>query len=146
MSTIDEQKVSIFIANELKIEFNNKKFRLNGWGEVDNWCELSDNCYLFLEVETKQKHPNTNILKLWPFLFENSNFRIFLIQTFYPESPGNKSNRGKLGLWTATQLKELFKYRFDYKKLILDGKNDIEELKAINNSINIFKEINIYDN
>ncbi len=57
MSAIDESNVSLFISKELKVNFDNSKFNLNGWGQVDNWCKMENNCYLFLEVETSKNTP-----------------------------------------------------------------------------------------
>ena len=60
MSKIDELKVSDILAQNLGVSFTNSKFRLDGWGEVDNWAKLDDDTYLYIEVETSQKHPNTS--------------------------------------------------------------------------------------
>lgn len=140
MSKVDEQSVSKFIADELEINFEEEKFKLDGWGEVDNWAKLDNGVYLFLEFETSQKHPNTNVLKVWPYLDNNKGIRIFLIQTYFPKSPGLTSNRGKLGEWTANKLRTILGKRFNYQKLIIDGKNDKEELKEIKTKISEFKQ------
>lgn len=139
MSKVDEQRVSEFIADELQINFEGTKFRLDGWGEVDNWTQLDKGVFVFLEVETSQKHPNTNVLKLWPYLDDNKEIRLFLIQTYFSKSPGLASNRGRLSEWTANKLKILLDKRFDYKKLIIDGSNDKNELKEIRTKINDFR-------
>jgi len=139
MSAIDEVKVSNFIAEQIKIDFTGKQYKLNTWGQVDKWIELEDNIHVFIEIETKQKHPNTNVMKLWPYLEENSEIRIFLIQTFFPNSPGMKSNRGRLGEWIAEKLKQLFPKRFEYSKLVIDGINDKYELELILTKLNQFR-------
>lgn len=138
MSKIDEQSVSEFIADQLQMRFNDTKYKLNGWGEVDNWTQLDNETFLFIEVETSQKHPNTNVLKLWPYLDENKAYRIYLIKTYFPSSPGLKSSRGRLSEWTASKLKTILGKRFDYSKLVIDGKNDKEELIKIKGKINDF--------
>jgi len=138
MSKVDEQRISEFIADQLQINFRGNKFKLEDWGEVDNWTQLDNGILLFLEVETNQKHPNTNVLKLWPYLENNKETRIFLIQTYFPTSPGLTSNRGRLAEWTANKLKAIFGKRFDYQKLIIDEINDKCELKEIWNKIIYF--------
>jgi hypothetical protein len=50
------------------------------------------------------------------------------------------SNRGKLGEWTANKLRTILGKRFNYQKLIIDGKNDKEELKEIKTKISEFKQ------
>lgn len=138
MSKVDEQSVSEFIADQLQINLMGTKYRLDGWGEVDNWAQLDDGIFVFLEVETSQKHPNTNVLKLWPYLDDNKAIRIFLIQTYFPTSPGLTSNRGRLGEWTANKLKTILGKRFDYQKLVIDGNNDKNELKELRTKISDF--------
>jgi hypothetical protein len=54
-----------------------------------------------------------------PYLEKNVESRIFLIQTFFSDSPGLNSNRGKIGEWTANKFKSLFGKRFDYHKLVI---------------------------
>lgn len=124
----------------LDLKFENSKFKLDGWGEVDNWIKLENGVFIFLEIETSQKHPNTNVMKIMPYLEENKTIRAFLIQTFFPNSPGVKSNRGKLGEWTANKFKKIYGKRFDYFKLVIT--NDIlTEQKTLKNKIN--KWVNI---
>jgi len=63
MSKIDEQRISGFIADQLRINLNGTKFRLDGWGEVDNWTQLDNGVFIFLEVETSQKHQSASLKK-----------------------------------------------------------------------------------
>ena len=83
MSKTDEISISQFFETYLHKKFENNKYVLNKWGQVDDWIQIDNNTFVFLEVETSQKHPNTNVLKLWPFLEENKNIRVFLIQAFF---------------------------------------------------------------
>ncbi|MCZ2223876.1 MAG: hypothetical protein LC122_09630 [Chitinophagales bacterium] len=114
MSKSDEIWVTEYLTEKLEIKFANSKFILNGWGQVDNYCKINDNTYFFLEVETKQKHPCTNVLKLYPYLEEHKNLKIILVQYYFTNSPGLNSNRGKLSFWLGMKLQELFKNRFYY--------------------------------
>jgi len=120
MSKSDEMKVTKYVSKKLKINFANSKFILDGWGQVDNYCKINDDAYLFLEVETKQKHPCTNVLKLYPFLEEHKNLKIILVQYYFTSSPGLTSNRGKLSFWLGMKLQELFKNRFYYFREVFE--------------------------
>lgn len=130
MSKYDEMKVAEYLSEKLRIKFANSKFILNDWGQVDNYCKVDDNIYLFLEVETNQKHPCTNVLKLYPYLEEHKNQKIILVQFYYAKSPGLKSNRGKLSFWLGKKLQELFKNRFYYFRMIYE-----EETLEINQQL-----------
>ena len=108
--------VSGIIENQLGILFNNHEFSLNGWGEVDNYCRLDNNNFIFLECEKGQKHPNTNLLKLWPYLEENPNIKIVLFHYFFPENNAPK-NRLALCKFLANKLETEFHDRFQYFKI-----------------------------
>jgi hypothetical protein len=138
MSLKDEMDIANFITEQIKIEFTGGQFKLNTWGQVDKWVELKKDIFFFVEIETKQKHPSTNVLKVWPYLEENSNAKIFLIQTYFPNSSGVNSNRGRMGEWIAAKIKATFPKRFDYHKLVIDGKDDRKELQDILRRINLF--------
>lgn len=135
MSKIHEDEISDFLADKLNLNFENSKFKLNGWGEADNFAKIDDGVYVFLEVETSQKHPCTNVLKLMPYLDENKNIRIFLIQTFFPDSPGLNSSRGKLAGWTANKFKSILGKQFGYYKLVITHDFSTNELSKLKNKI-----------
>src|SRR3954468_15873817 len=107
MAKCDEISVAVLISRELGVEFSGRKFPLGVWGKVDDYVELRRNQYLFLEVETSQKHPNTNVLKVWPYLEAHPKVSIVLAQAFFPQSPGCNSSRGKLGCWLGERLESL---------------------------------------
>lgn len=136
MSKVDELNVSSLVGKKLDIKFQNRQFILDDWGKVDNWCELTTDTYVFLEVESKQKHPNTNVLKVWPYLLKYSSKNIFLIQTYFLNSPGFKSNRGKLSEWLGIELKKQLNGRFNYQRIVIDNFNDWNTLKG---KLEIFK-------
>lgn len=119
MSKEDEKRVKSFLFEKLKIVFEVKKHQLGGWGKADNWAILSDNTYLFVETETSQHHPNTNVLKLWPFLAENVETRILLVQTFFINRKNVNSSRARLAMWIAEKMKSELGDRFEYLKLVL---------------------------
>lgn len=132
--------LSKLLSLELDIKFENHEKKLNSWGQVDNWAKISSNTELFLEVETSQKHPNTNVLKIWPHLEENNEIRIFLIQAFFPNSPGLTSNRGRLCDWVAEKMKRELKDRFGYAKIIVSN-DTILEKDNLTKALNSFKNI-----
>lgn len=106
-------EISDLIADSLGINFRNTEYSLGKWGEVDNWAMLTNGTILLLECEKGQKHPNTNVLKLYPFLEENSDKTIVLIHYFYPE---NKATKNRLALcdFLGDKMEKLFLGRFQY--------------------------------
>lgn len=141
MSKKDEQEISRLIENNLGFRFKNRKYILDDWGQVDNWCEIIKDTFVFLEVETSQQHPNTNVLKVWPYLSSHKNVRIFLIQTYFTHSPGINSSRGRLSEWLGNELQEIMTNRFNYCRIIVDKNIDWnlikDELKIFENKANI---------
>lgn len=119
MSKEHEVRVSELLGSKFELNFCDKKFRMNGWGEADNYVELSPSSYLVLEVETVQKHPNTNVLKIWPYLEENEDTKIVLVQAYFPDSPGVRSNRGRMAEWTAKKMQRSLEKRFSYCRIIV---------------------------
>lgn len=109
--------VSSEIEKQLNIKFENFEFKLDNWGEVDNYAIIEKNTYVFLECERGQKHPNTNVLKLYPYLEKNPEIKITLIHYFFKE---NKTPKNRLALcdFIAKKMEEIFGNRFTYKKII----------------------------
>lgn len=120
--------ISRILEKELGVSFSNYEFKLDSWGDVDNCCELNNDDLLLLECEQGQKHPNTNVLKLYPYLEQHPNKRIVLIHYFFPE---NKSPKNRLALcdFIATKMETLFNDRFQYMPLRCDKSSLIEKLK-----------------
>ena len=106
------------IANKLPFKFEAEEYGLSGWGEVDFYSE-QDDVLILLEVEKGQKHPNTNVLKVWPFLEEYPEQKVLLIQIIRLENKAPK-NRLKLCEFTGKKLEELFPNRFRYYKFNAD--------------------------
>ena len=117
----DNCTVSKIIEEALGIRFRNEEFRLLSWGDTDNYCRISDKAYVLIECERGQKHPNTNVLKLYPFLEENPNIKIVLLHYFFPE---NKAPKNRLSLcdFIAKKMEQQFPERFQYLKLPQDIK------------------------
>ena len=84
---------------------------------------------ILLECEKGQKHPNTNVLKVWPYLENNKNIKIILFQYFFKENKAPK-NRVALCGFTGEKLENQFRNRFQYVQLndqIRDSLNDMKE-------------------
>jgi hypothetical protein len=105
--------ITSIIEKALNVVFWNEEFCLGTWGDVDNYCKVGDNAYLLLECEKSQKHPNTNVLKLYPFLEEHSDVSIVLLHYFFPENKAPK-NRKMLCKYIANKMEQEFKGRFQY--------------------------------
>lgn len=138
MSEKDELRVSSLLSLILNVQFENTKYRLDEWGFVDNWSKIDEDCYLFLEVETSQKHPCTNVLKLWPFLEFHKSKRIFLIQSFFSNSPSLSSNRGKLSVWTGKKLEYYYPNNFKYLRIVFDEMDDKDNLSHLKDEFRNF--------
>jgi hypothetical protein len=119
MSKCDETTVANLISLQLGVAFAGKHFSLKGWGKVDDYAILGDDRYLFLEVENSQHHPDTNVLKLWPFLKDHPTVAVVLVQAFFPHSKCFKSSRGRLGSWVGAELEGLFPGRFKYQRVVV---------------------------
>ena len=125
MRQTDPKNIAVtrLLEPHLKIEFENFEYRLDGWGEADNYCQLDNNTFVFIECERSQKHPNTNVLKYWPFLEENNSFKLILFHYFFPENKAPK-NRVRLCQFTASRIESVLTGRFQYVHL----GNDLEQI------------------
>jgi len=126
-----EQKDKDFtdrIASALKIKFTDKELSLDGWGHADNYVFLDNNKLLIAEIEIGQKHPTTNILKLWPFLENNPKLSIFLIHVLTNENNVSK-NRLKICHFLGDKLEKLYPKRFRY--YYVNGTLDKETISGI---------------
>jgi hypothetical protein len=143
MAKIHEISVATLIARETELNFSGRNFDLGEWGKVDDYVLLKPNCYLFLEVEAGQKHPCTNVLKVWPYLEANPQISVVLAQTFFPHSPGRSNARGKLGRWLGQRLEMTLRDRFWYHRLIIaaDSSGILEGLEELLQSLDDFNRV-----
>lgn len=134
MALEPEALVARRIESEFGVRFGGASRSLGPWGQVDNCLDLSDGTFAVLEVEASQKHPCTNVLKLWPYLVERRHTKALLIQAFFDDSPGLNSNRGHLGTWLAGRMASDLGDRFRYCRVVLgrDGsfQDGFEDLAA----------------
>ena len=79
---------------------------------------------MFLEIENTQKHPDTNVVKLWPYLELHKGTRVFLVQAF---CAGRRKvdSRSELAEWVAKKLEAEFPERFAYYKLVIQDQDQI---------------------
>lgn len=111
--------ISAIVGKELGIRFQDREFSLGKWGDVDNYCEVASNRYVLMECENAQKHPNTNVLKLYPYLEENPGVSIILLHYFFPKNQAPKSRR-MLCDYIANKIEQEFRGRFQYISLPTD--------------------------
>lgn len=134
-----EKRIAGALGELLQIDFRGARYTLDDWGQTDDVADLSPTDLLLLEVEATQKHPNTNVLKLWPYLDSNEQLSIVLIQAFFEGSPGLHSNRGRLADWTAARMEETFGSRFRFAKVVFNENfepvSDLEPMKAVIESV-----------
>src|SRR4051794_2657698 len=77
----------------------------------DFGCLLGDlDTRLYVETERPgQSHPTTNVVKYWPWLEEEPNRRLVLVQLFL-----DNQHRRRLTTWIAERMKREFGERFRY--------------------------------
>lgn len=82
------------------------------WGFPDGYDDLSNEWTLYYEIENRQNHPDTNILKYWPILEGNSSKKIILIQWYLQKS--KYINRWELAKFIADKIESHVGSRFKY--------------------------------
>lgn len=110
MARVTEE--NLFIADRLGIDFETNELKLGKWGNVDFYSQ-HENLLVLLEVEKGQKHPNTNVIKVWPYLEENPNLKILLIQIIRQENKAPK-NRIALCKYMGKKIESEYPDRFRF--------------------------------
>lgn len=112
-------KENLEIVKHLPFQFEEVELDLDGWGNVDFYCK-HNGILVLLEVEKTQKHPNTNVLKLWPFLEKHTEQKVLLLHVIRPE---NKAPKNRLNLcdFAGKKLEEIYPDRFKYFKYYWPG-------------------------
>jgi hypothetical protein len=118
MSREDEVHVAALVGTVLSLAFRDKKLDLEGWGEADSYCELPGERYVVVEVEASQKHPTTNIAKLWPWLDARPKARVLFIHAIIDPNPIPK-NRLRLAAWLGQRMEREYRGRFAYRRLVI---------------------------
>lgn len=136
-----EELVAQLLGKHLGVDFRTAKRSLDGWGQADRCVELRKNVWLLLEIEGKQHHPNTNVLKLWPFLEKQETLSVVLVHAFENAGKNRVSSRGRLADWLALKMKKLLGSRFRYHRVIIDtASGEIEGTDSLMSLIKKFSQ------
>jgi hypothetical protein len=109
------------IQHKLGVKFEKKQYPLGKWGKVDRCHLVNSNILIFLEIEIGQSHPDTNVLKVWPYLRQNRRVHVFLIQVISSKCLNDYRSRVLLSEWTGNELKKQFHRRFHYYRIDANG-------------------------
>ena len=129
------------VARDTGVEFEDQCLRLKDWGTVDKNALLKPNYYLILEAEDGQKHPCTNVLKLWPYLETEPKLSIILVHVFFQGSKRRDSSRGRLGPFVGRKMAEALHGRFRYCQIVIDREAEgiVEGLDDLRKSVFLWK-------
>ena len=149
MNELDENTIAKIIQSKLKLSFSPFQLRTKQdptkvWGKPDRHLLLGRTSHLFLEVDTAQKHPNTNVVKYWPWLEENPDHHILLIQVFNkkPERKPPPENRRQLCEWYGRKIEAALHNRFRYMNIIIGDEQQFEQqLPALHDAVASFQSI-----
>jgi len=140
MTKFDEAFVLSKLSRRLDIKFKKRKPNLKGWGRPDGYA-IVDGVSLFVEIENTQKHPDTNVLKYWPFLEEEGTEKMILVHVFSSQSPGVSGSRSSLAEWVAKKICSKFGDKFKYFRIIFRmPEEEIEGLEKLSHLIRRLKE------
>lgn len=120
------------IATMLGITLTNNEYKLGEWGRADNHVWLTKNLLFLIEIEKSQRHPEMNVLKVWPYLEKNTQLKIILVQHIISEDSVSP-NRIRISKWLDIKMASELGSRFNYHLLVNSIKD--EEITAIKNSI-----------
>ena len=122
--------LSNLIAQRIGLTLENKEFNYGkGIGRADNYCITSEYIVIF-ELEFSQRHPEMNVLKVWPYLNNNPSKKIFLIHHI-TDTNFVSPNRIELSSFIAERIKADTK-RFEYFQILNEFDKSKEfELKKI---------------
>lgn len=118
---------SNLIAQRIGLTLENKEFNYGkGIGRADNYCITSEYIVIF-ELEFSQRHPEMNVLKVWPYLNNNPSKKIFLIHHI-TDTNFVSPNRIELSSFIAERIKADTK-RFEYFQIKNEfNKEKVDEL------------------
>ena len=119
--------LSNLIAQRIGLTLENKEFNYGkGIGRADNYCITSEYIVIF-ELEFSQRHPEMNVLKVWPYLNNNPSKKIFLIHHI-TDTNFVSPNRIELSSFIAERIKADTK-RFEYFQIKNEfNKEKVDEL------------------
>lgn len=117
------------LGEKLGLKLRNEEFNYGKEiGRADNYCEISD-WTIVIEMEFSQRHPEMNVLKVWPYLESNPNRKILLVQHLMDEKTVSP-NRINLCKWIANKIEGQMKDRFYYRLIINEiNQNSLNDIK-----------------
>jgi hypothetical protein len=93
------------VEGVLRVKFQLGELQIDSWGQCDKYATVGDDRYVILEVDGPgQKHPCTNVLKLWPYLEKNPKRRALLIHVCSDVNDLPQTGRARLAQWTAKRM------------------------------------------
>lgn len=125
---------SNLIAHEIGLTLENKEFNYGRViGRADNYCITSEYIVIF-ELEFSQRHPEMNVLKVWPYLNNNPSKKIFLVHHI-TDTNFVSPNRIELSSFIAERIKADTK-RFEYFQILneFDKSKELELKKILKQS------------
>lgn len=130
MSKSDEELARRLLTEALGVTFSPGKLDLGGWGESDLHADPAPLRKLIVEVEHGQKHPTTNIAKIWPWLEAQPDVRVLFVHAFITPNaiPGN---RQRVAAWIGEQLEHELQGRLLYRRLVIDNEKITEGIGAL---------------
>jgi hypothetical protein len=133
MARDQERRFAAILERDFGVTFSGPR-PIGEWGNLDNVAELDDGRWLALEVEAQQKHPCTNVLKVWPYLDVNLDTRFLFVHGFFTESASVDSSRGRLSSWLGERLTQELEWQFQYVRVVCDSDDQLiegaDELRA----------------
>lgn len=138
MSEANDALVAALVAKALDLPAVPKGLALDGWGRADRHWALGGGRYVFLEVETSQRHPTTNVLKYWPWLEEHPTDRAILVHAFV-EPIGISPNRLRLAQWIGERIARDVSGRFWYRRIVVHGEAVREGLGEVLNAWDLLR-------
>lgn len=111
-----DEKNKVFtdaLSKHLELTFADQELNLLNWGNADNYCYINDDLLLLAEIEHRQNHPTTNLIKVWPFLEHKEHLKIILVHVI---TEINRKSRNRLMLchFFGKKMEDTFKGRFKY--------------------------------
>lgn len=129
-----------YINNKLGIQYTKEHWLFDKSnktiGRVDYFWKLKNDSEILFEYEKEQAHPDTNVLKVWPYMENKPNTKIILIQYFENGSIQKMTNRMRLCIFLSEKLKSIYPGNFKYFMFFrnnFDFKNTIKELGNLRN-------------
>ena len=133
------ERLGVFFNGELLLGERKKE-----WGKSEYHRRFSENKIAVLEVDIDQTHPDTNVVKFWPYLESNPKIQVLLIHAFTLVNDKNeasrsfKGSRRRLCDWYGRRIERELPGRFVYKSIVVDDLHDTKQLSALQELISSF--------